>query len=568
MTRKDTPAARVRGLRLLFAAVIVLLFAVATGDQVMFGNRIFPGVHVGPVDVGRMTADAASRELSERLSTVSTLTVRWPGGERTVRISGDSLRIDTAGAASQAFATGRAGNLFSRLATRWRAARDGLILPVESQPTGPAMEALQRASQDIYRPAGDAHFALNRRGSLVIVPGKDGRVLDKRTAAEMLADTVLARGATVELRVKSTPPAVTTPLASAFASVASRWAAAGVHLKIGRTHVVLRPEQIVAAATVSDRRLIISPSALSRRFGPAAGNFARKPRSATFTVARDRVYIIPDDPGRAVDWAGTARRLVAALNSGRRSLPAEIRSVPADLTRADLAALGIHRLLSSFTTRFRLGADGRDINIALSARAVRGKVLAVGQIFSLNRATGPRNARTGYKEALVFQNGKVVPGIGGGVCQVSSTLYEAALFADLRIVERSSHSMAVTYLPPGRDATTFYPTVDLKFQNTTLAPILLWSAVKRDKLTMQVYGSGRRPKVTIKTVVRKTIPPKQTIVYTSSLPRGVRQIQSVGRPGYIVTSYRLIWQGNRVAQRELLSTDTYRPRNWVIESGM
>jgi vancomycin resistance protein YoaR len=194
-------------------------------------------------------------------------------------------------------------------------------------------------------------------------------------------------------------------------------------------------------------------------------------------------------------------------------------------------------------------------------------VLGIGEVFSLNAETGPRNRATGYKESLIFSNGKVVPGIGGGVCQVSSTTYQAALRADLRIVERQSHSMQVSYIAPGLDATTFYPIVDLKFQNTRSGPILLWTEIRGNALTVSVYGSGARPDIQIRTATKKTIPPSTRIVYDTTMRPNARVVESAGSPGSVVASWRLTYDNGQVVKREPLAIVEYRPRARVIRVG-
>ncbi len=270
--------------------------------------------------------------------------------------------------------------------------------------------------------------------------------------------------------------------------------------------------------------------------------------------------------GTRFDARASAERLAKALGSSR-TCTLVLRSVAPQVTRSDLASLRITKMLSSYTTEFLPGRDGRDVNINLAASRVRGRIVSTGDIFSLNSATGPRNRLTGYRESLVFSGGRVVPGIGGGTCQVSSTLYNAALLAGLRIVERSPHSMSVSYVQPGRDATTFYPSVDLKFQNNQRDAILLWSTVHGNRLTMQVYGSGPRPRVAIETVVRRLMPARTRIVYDASLRTGARVVESSGKPGYIVSSFRSIWEGKRLVRR-FLATDRYKPRATIIRVGV
>jgi len=127
--------------------------------------------------------------------------------------------------------------------------------------------------------------------------------------------------------------------------------------------------------------------------------------------------------------------------------------------------------------------------------------------------------------------------------------------------------MAVSYVAPGMDATTYYPIVDLKFQNTTSGPILMWTTIKGNELTVSVYGSDLPPDVRIETVVKKTTKQGERTVSDPKLAKGQRVVDSAGVPGYVVTSYRVLRQGGRIVSKELLATDTYRPRDAVVRVG-
>ncbi|MHB8072805.1 cell wall-binding repeat-containing protein [Desulfosporosinus fructosivorans] len=143
--------------------------------------------------------------------------------------------------------------------------------------------------------------------------------------------------------------------------------------------------------------------------------------------------------------------------------------------------------IAQYSTRFDSTQVNRTENIRLAAKALDGKLLAPGERFSFNNSVGERIAEAGYKEALIIEGNTFTPGLGGGVCQVSSTLYNVVLLADLEILERHSHSLPVNYVPPGRDATVSFPILDFKFKNSTDAYLLIRSFVDGNTLTFQLY---------------------------------------------------------------------------------
>jgi putative cell wall-binding protein len=143
--------------------------------------------------------------------------------------------------------------------------------------------------------------------------------------------------------------------------------------------------------------------------------------------------------------------------------------------------------LSEYTTYFDSGMVNRSDNIRLAAEALNGHTLSPGDLFSFNQSVGRRTAEAGYKEAPIIMGEEFVPGVGGGVCQVSTTLYNAAVLADLEIVERHHHTLPVAYVPAGQDATVSYPALDLKFRNTLDVYIVIRSSVEGNTLTFQLY---------------------------------------------------------------------------------
>ncbi|AET67087.1 putative vancomycin resistance protein [Desulfosporosinus orientis DSM 765] len=142
--------------------------------------------------------------------------------------------------------------------------------------------------------------------------------------------------------------------------------------------------------------------------------------------------------------------------------------------------------IAQYTTKFDPTLINRTENIRLAARVLDGKLLSPGERFSFNESVGQRTANAGYKEAMIIEGDVFTPGLGGGVCQVSSTLYNAVLLANLDIIERHPHSLPISYVPPGRDATVAYPSLDFKFKNNTTSRLLIHSIVSENTLTFQI----------------------------------------------------------------------------------
>jgi vancomycin resistance protein YoaR len=177
--------------------------------------------------------------------------------------------------------------------------------------------------------------------------------------------------------------------------------------------------------------------------------------------------------------------------------------------------------------------------VELAAQHIDGTILAPGETFSYNDTVGPRTTKRGWLDAPTFLDGQVVPSPGGGVCQVSTTLYNAVLRAGLGIVQRSHHSMAVHYVEPGRDATVAYGNIDFRFRNTTPAPVLVAASTKGGRLTFSLYGAA------------PDAPQQISLASSAHTPRA--------DGGFSVTTFRVVQRGEEPAVRETLSTDTYAP---------
>jgi vancomycin resistance protein YoaR len=229
-----------------------------------------------------------------------------------------------------------------------------------------------------------------------------------------------------------------------------------------------------------------------------ARNYYQKPQDASLQVTGDSVQVIADQRGQAINVGATLLGLQKKYFIGLPSVPAVTKSVRPRLVAADLAGQDV--LLGTYTTRFDSGLWGRTRNIYVAAETVNGKVLMPNQVFSFNQSTGERTWDKGYRMAHIFERkpgkteAEVVDGLAGGVCQVSSTLFNAVrksnrkVDGNLRIVERNYHSLPVTYVPSGLDATVAWPAKDFRFRNTLPHPIYLRTNVVGSRLTITVWG--------------------------------------------------------------------------------
>ncbi|MGE5543332.1 MAG: VanW family protein [Bacillota bacterium] len=283
--------------------------------------------------------------------------------------------------------------------------------------------------------------------------------------------------------------------------------------------------------------------------------------------ARGNPILIPGQDGFRIDPEATFKSLPMHYTGDNKitaNLVADFESVsvnPADIK--DLVELG------SFTTYFDVNNINRSSNLRIAASALNGAVVPPGQEFSFNTAVGPREFSTGYKEAMVILQNEFKPGIGGGICQVSSTLYNAVLLANLPVVERHNHSVAVAYVPTGTDATVTYQAKDLRFRNDTASPICIRTNVQGGKLTVQIFGkrSGPAVKVKIERDVFGVTDFKEIRKGDPELPLGEEKVDHEGVKGYLVRTYRTVYEQGRLVKRELMSSDVYKPLDRLVFVG-
>lgn len=225
--------------------------------------------------------------------------------------------------------------------------------------------------------------------------------------------------------------------------------------------------------------------------------------------------------------------------------------------------------LSNFTTRYDASLKDRTTNLVIACQKINGKVIMPGETFSYNKALGKRTAAAGYKNAAVYENGQVVDGIGGGICQISSTLYNAVLMANLEIVERRNHQFVTSYLPAGRDATVVYGAIDFKFKNTRKYPVRISASAKNGIATVSFYGIKEEEEYTFSfsTKTIASIPFGTKYIEDGSLAVGTEKVKQKGVNGLKTETYITKMLNGRVISTKLLSRDTYDAMQKIILKG-
>ncbi len=259
-----------------------------------------------------------------------------------------------------------------------------------------------------------------------------------------------------------------------------------------------------------------------------------------------------------------AKKIVSNSNEKEYKIPLKITK-PAK-TVNDIGTEAFPYLISEFSTRYNASDINRSQNLELSAEKINGTVLMPGEEFSYNQVVGKRTVEAGYKDAKIYANGQVVDGLGGGICQISSTLYNAVLLADLEITERRNHYFKTSYVPAGRDATVVWGSIDFKFKNTRTYPIKIEAKVSSGVAEFKIHGIKEEKEYDIKIlpVVTQNIPYSTQEIVDPTLMPGTRQIVQSGTSGCKVTTYIEKSLDGIAVSKEAISSDSYNPLTQII----
>ncbi len=289
----------------------------------------------------------------------------------------------------------------------------------------------------------------------------------------------------------------------------------------------------------------------------------KEPQDAYFEL--DPYQIYPDSEG--IDFNLDEAREVLKEYKNEYIIPLKITK--ASKTINDLGTEAFPYLISSFSTKYDASNRNRSTNLEIAAKKINGKVLMPGEVFSYNKVVGKRTVEEGYKDAKIYADGGVVDGLAGGICQISSTLYNAVLLANLEIVERRNHSYVTSYVSAGRDATVVYGAIDFQFKNSRSYPIKIEASVKNGIAEFKMHGMQEENEYDIKIipVTTSSIPYSTQYVQDATLMPGQQIVTQSGHAGYKVTTYIEKRLRGELVSKEVLSNDIYSPMKAIINIG-
>ncbi|MBN8611269.1 MAG: VanW family protein [Deltaproteobacteria bacterium] len=299
-----------------------------------------------------------------------------------------------------------------------------------------------------------------------------------------------------------------------------------VRARLGRVRVTLAPRFDAEALRVAIQSL--------------ASRFDRGAMGAEIDDAGRLVS--PPLRGRSIDVEASLARVVAGLDAGERRFELVVRDRPPPVDPARIARASEPVIIGSYVTRYRMRGDEgpRAVNVRVAAEALDGAVIAPGERLSFNERVGPRTIGRGYRVAHVIYDGEMIDGIGGGVCQVASTLHAAAFLAGLPIDEHSPHSRPSAYIPMGLDATVTYPSLDLVIGNPSSVPITVRAHASGGQLEIALWARARPIEVEWDREILARMSYDERVIEDASVPMGEARVSQEGGPGFVIERRRVV----------------------------
>ncbi len=499
---------------------IGLVFVWVIGYQLVYAGRIFPGVTVAGVDVSGMAPDDAALKLSERLSYPISGKVVFREADKAWVSSPVQLGMvfDPSRSAQTAYELGRSGGLFRALDGQLRAAGFGYdVAPVIIFDQRVAYQYLQGLAKQVDLPVVEAGLQING-SSVTAVAGQVGRTLNlDETLFALSTQLKTFRDGEVPLGIQVVQPTIVD--ASAQAAAAQQIISQPLQLTVPNAQPgdpgpwIYQPEvlahligvQKVQNGDSSAAQLVLDPNALQQMLTAIEPQVDRQAANARFHFDESSgqlVAISQSNTGRTLDIAASVKAITDALLQGQHSVALVVHETqPAVADTATAQQLGITQLLpNGVQTSYFYGSHAERVqNITAAASRFDGVLVAPGEVFSMGATLGDVSLDNGYTEALIIYGGHTIKGVGGGVCQVSTTLFRTVFFAGFPVVERVPHAYRVSYYEEtasgvdpkyaGLDATVYFPLVDFKFKNDSPYWLLMETSVSGDSLTWKLYST-------------------------------------------------------------------------------
>lgn len=550
---------------IIVASIIVIIAGFFVADAVAYTNKVHKGVKISGISVGGESRNGVVPELNQLSDALQhkTITIKYKGTTWKAKPSQLDVRVDVKKTFDKAFSIGKKGKFFDVVGERislWFKPRN--VDPEFTYDTDKLNKFVKGITKAMNQPAEDAAIKIVD-GRAMITSSKDGRQVETKTLIAGLFKALSNKNiSSIELPIVTQKPDITEKDLSGVKDTVKQMIKTPVTLKY-RDKVWEIPESKISEWVdfnkVRDGQrwgvdVKLDKEEVTGYLEQQTKEIETEPKDAEFKIVGDKVTILPSNDGTEVDLEKAYEDIFDASKTyDSREVMLETKTTKPKLTTEDAENMGIKEKVSSYTTFFNAGQTSRVHNIQTLAGSLNGNIVAPGETFSFNGTIGPRTAEKGYREAPAIINGELVPSIGGGVCQVATTLFNVIFFGGYNVVERHNHSFFISHYPTGRDATVSWDGPDLKFKNDTTAYVLIKTQTTGGSITISFYSTNQNVKVDYTTWGPSNYRPAPTKrVDDPTLPKGVTKVQEKGIAGRDVSVHRKVYKNGK-----LLKEDTF-----------
>lgn len=507
------------GIILIIIAIIVVIIALTTtifAAVNLKNTKILKGISIGKTDVSELTQEEAEKKLEEIYSNNNAekkIYLSHGSYETSITYEALEVKYHIEKAVKEAYEIGRQGNVFQDNIEILKTWNEGKNVNLEVSMDN---DMIEQIAQNINNSIDDtvvqpSYYIEENKNELVITAGKKGQKVDEEKLLEEIYKVLDAN--TEDEQKIEIPMVEATP----------------DEINIDKIH-----EEVY-----------------------------KEVKDAYYT--QDPFTVYPEEDG--VDFDVNEAKTIIAEEKEEYVIPLKITKPTK--TVKDIGTEAFPDLLATFSTNYNAENTNRTTNLKLAVNKINGTVLLPNEEFSYNKVVGERTISAGYKMAATYSNGAVVDGLGGGICQISSTLYDAVVMANLNVTTRRNHQFVTSYVPAGKDATVVWGSQDFKFVNSRKNPIRITATVQGGVATVQIWGVKEEVEYDISIETKKiaTIEPTTKYVQNSSLPAGQQKVVQAGSNGRKVEAYKVTKLNGKVISTTLLSRDTYNAMQRIVHVG-
>lgn len=535
-------------LAIIIPAIILAVLAIASGAIIyIYRDSVYPNISVQGLDISSKNLKEAFEILDKENKTLSAknITLTYEDQEYKTTLDELGIKLNTDETLIKAYKIKREGNIIDQIQKAFQLIDINWVYESNTEDlesslgskVNPALKALTDAKLDY------------KDGQIIIIPEQAGESLDSAKIVPAIMENLTKEQVKLAIPLNKQAPAITTASWEAQKSDLDSFLAKH-EIFFNSTNIVMPPEEVITWITIdkTTKKIEISQDTIKEYLESVQKTLTSQPVNAKlkFDPATQQIQILePGKEGTKLMMEESSKRIKNDILAGVKRTELFVAVTSPQIDESQFEALGVKTLLGRGESNFRGSSKSRVKNINVAANKISSTLLKPGEEFSFVNTLGKVDARNGYLPELVIKGNKTIPEYGGGICQVSTTLFRAALNAGLPILERRNHSYVVNYYgKPGLDATIYLPKPDFKFKNDTNHHILIQHYITGTTLYYEIYGTS-----TSKTA--KTIEP----VVLESSPDGSMK----------TVAYREIYEGDVMIKRDAFYS-TYRPPNKVTSN--